>query len=320
MIGRRSLLLLGAGAVLGLAAALLRVVGCLAPAERYDDGVVFQSDWTTDTGPSRNAVRDGGRWKNYWEFNGGRPGQLLSVVPGASVNAPGGRNALKVVQRGTSGYAANVQQDKVVPPSTDYYVRFYMRNDDTSQQGDHVVTVDTWEYPNLTFVRKSSSSTSWQPISSFYGCGYVYPIGHWYSAKRLALGAWYRFEFWVHYVDATHIQVHPRVYDASNVLVLTESDYRQEDFGLQVWNGRSDWTLATYYAAGLTFCVQDYVASHSGGRSITNFGMGNNGNSSATDTGLFWYFAAVQIRDDTWAGPIGGPSVAPGAPSGVMIQ
>ena len=61
MIGRRSLLLLGAGAVLGLAAALLRVVGCLAPAERYDDGVVFQSDWTTDTGPSRNAVRDGGR-------------------------------------------------------------------------------------------------------------------------------------------------------------------------------------------------------------------------------------------------------------------
>src|SRR5207249_9787505 len=88
-------------------------------------GVVFQSDWST-VGTAFADVTDGGRWMNYWEFNGGAPVQLISVVSGASVNAPGGSNALQVVQRGAvPGYAANIQQDRVVPPSTDLHVRCY---------------------------------------------------------------------------------------------------------------------------------------------------------------------------------------------------
>ena len=295
MIVRRSVALLGIGAVLGLGAAALRVSGCLAPAERYEEGVVFQSDWSTDTGSSRNAVQDGGRWKNYWEFNGGKPGQLLSVVPGASVNAPGGRNALKVVQRGTSGYAANVQQDHVVPPSTDFYVRFYMRNDDTSAAGDHVVTVDTWKYANLTFMRKSSSSTGWQFVISMYGCGYTYPIGHWGPDVTLNRGVWYRFEYGVTFVDGTHIQVHARVYDASGAQILGDADFRQTNYGGEKWNGRSDWTLASYYAAGYSFCVIP--------EALTHFGMGNNGQTGSVDTGLAWYFTGVQVRTDWWPGP-----------------
>ena len=295
VIARRSLALLGIGAVLGLGAAALRMSGCLAPAERYEEGVVFQSDWSTDTGSSRNAVRDGGRWKNYWEFNNGKPGQLLSVVPGGSVNAPGGRNALKVVQRGTAGYAANVQQDQVVPPSTDFYVRFYMRNDDTSAAGDHVVTVDTWKYANLTFMRKSSSSTGWQFVISMYGCGYTYPIGHWGPDVTLSRGVWYRFEYGVNFVDGTHIQVHARVYDARGVQILGDADFRQTNYGGEKWNGRSDWTLASYYAAGYNFCVNP--------EALTHFGMGNNGQTESMDTGLAWYFTGVQIRTDWWPGP-----------------
>jgi len=295
VIARRSVALLAIGAVLGLGAAALRISGCLAPAERYEEGVVFQSDWSTDTGSSRNAVQDGGRWKNYWEFNGGKPGQLLSVVPGTSVNAPGGRNALKVVQRGTSGYAANVQQDHVVPPSTDFYVRFYMRNDDTSAAGDHVVTVDTWKYANLTFMRKSSSSTGWQFVISMYGCGYTYPIGHWGPDVTLSHGVWYRFEYGVTFVDGTHIQVHARVYDASGAQILGDADFRQTNYGGEKWNGRSDWTLASYYAAGYNFCVIP--------EALTHFGMGNNGQTGSVDTGLAWYFTGVQIRTDWWPGP-----------------
>src|SRR5439155_17576009 len=287
-----------------IAAALLLLLPTVGSA-----GILFESTWSTALGTSQTAWTDGGRWTwaTSWDFP---PTPVMQIVTGG----PNGLNALRLTQHGPL-WPANVQKNDVLPVGRDYYVRFYMRNDDTSQQGDHVVTVDTWEYPNLTFVRKSSSSTSWQPISSFYGCGYVYPIGHWYSAKRLALGAWYRIEYWVHYVDPTHIQVHPRVYDAANTLIIQDVDYRQEDFGLQVWNGSSTWTLASYYAAGLTFCVQNYVATHTGGRSITNFGLGNNGNSSATDTGLFWYFAAVQIRDDTWPGPLGAPAPVTPAPT-----
>jgi hypothetical protein len=31
--------------------------------------------------------------------------------------------------------------------------------------------------------------------------------------------------------------------------------------------------------------------------------MGNNGQGGALDTGLYWYYAGVQIRTDHWAGP-----------------
>ena len=290
LLGSRSPVLLVAGVVLGLVAALVRVSGCLAP-EPVAFGVVFDSDWSSDTGTSRRAVTDGGRWKKYWEFNRGTGVQLLSVVGGFG---PGGRNALKVVQRGPT-YAAALQQDNVLPPLKDFYVRYYMRNDDTSSSGDHVVTPDTWLYPNLTYMRKFSSATGWQFVTSYYGCGFIYPIGHWRPNLTLSHGVWYRFEYFVHFVDATHMQVRPRVYDASGTQILSEADFRQQDWGSTSWNGRSDWTLASFYAAGHSFCVDPAV--------LTHLGLGNNGQAGAFDTGLAWYFAGVQIRTDWWPGP-----------------
>jgi len=256
-------------------------------------GVVFQSDWTSGTGLSASAISDGGRWQNYWEFNNGTGIQLMSVVDGASVNAPGGRNALKVLQRGP--YAANLQQAAILPPTTDYYLRFYMRNDDTSPAGDHVVTVDTWYYGNLLYVRKYSSVAGWTFTMGVYGCGYTYPIGYWTPPVTLSHGAWYRFEYYVHYVDPTHIQVHPRLYDAAGNLMYDDSGYQQSDPGSMSWNGKSDWTLATYYAAGYNFCVDPQY--------MQTFGVGNNGQNGAIDTGLPWYYAGIQIRTDHWVGP-----------------
>lgn len=286
---RKGRSLLGAGAVLGLAAVLVRLMGCLA--HRNDPNVAFESDWSTDTGTSRRAVTDGRRWKNYWEFNDGTGVQLLSVIAGG----PGGRNALRVLQRGSS-YAAFVQKGNILPPSTDYYVRFYMRNDDTSSSGDHVVTPDFQNYGNLTYIRKMSGSAGWRFVISMYGCpSAVYPLIHLGPAMVLARGVWYRFEYYVHFVDATHVQVHARVYDAAGVQILGDADIQQGDWGNTVWNGRSDWTLASLYAAGHSFCV-DPVA-------LTKFGMGNNGQKDAVDTGLSWYYARVQIRTDWWPGP-----------------
>ncbi|HEY6854081.1 MAG TPA: Ig-like domain-containing protein, partial [Gemmatimonadales bacterium] len=255
-----------------------------------DSGLAFQSDWSAATGSSRNAVSDGGRWLNYWEFNHDTDVQLLSVVAGG----PGGRNALKVLQRGPT-FAANLQQDGVVPPSTDYYVRFYMRNDDTSPAGDHIVTGDTWKYTSLIYMRKFGGNDGWRYVIGLYGCGYTYPVGYFGPTVRLTNGAWYRFEYHVHFVDATHAQVHPRVYDASGKLLLSDADFHQSDPGQASWNDRSDWTLASYYAAGHSFCVSPQW--------LTSFGLGNNGQDGAVDTGRPWYFAGVAIRTDHWAGP-----------------
>lgn len=253
--------------------------------------VVFESDWGTATGISTAAVSDGGKWPHYWEFNNGSGVQLLSVVAGG----PDGHNALRVQQRGSS-YAANLQIDDMVPQSQDYYVRFYMRNDDTSSAGDHVFTVDTWHYANLTFIRKYSGASDWRFVISMYGCGEHYPLNHWGPPGRLARGQWYRFEYFVDFVDANHVQVHPRVYDASGSLVYADDAFRQQDYGSTTWNGRNDWTLASYYAAGYSFCVNPTF--------MNDIGLGNNGQTSATNTGLYWYFAAVQIRTDTWPGPV----------------
>ena len=253
-------------------------------------GVVFESDWSTATGTSQSAVRDGTRWGNYWEFNNGTGAQLMSVVTGG----PGGRNALKVLQRGQN-LAAAVQQDGLPILSTDYYVRFYMRNDDTSPSGDHAVTPDIYTYANLTYIRKMSGSSGWQFVMSLYGCEAQYPFIHLGPAITLAHGVWYRFEYFVHFVDATHVQVHPRVYDANGTQILGDADFQQQDWGSATWNGRSDWTLASLYAAGYHFCVNPV--------SLQSFAMGNNGQAGSVDTGLPWYYAGLQIRTDRWPGP-----------------
>jgi hypothetical protein len=275
-----------------MSAALLTAAGCnlLSPSDS-SHGVIFESTWDAAVGTSRKAVTDGGRWPNYWEFNDANV-QLLAVVP----DGVNGHHALRVEQRGPR-YAAFLQIDDVVPESEDFYVRFYMKNEDTSGMGDHIVTVDMRNYGNLTFMRKHSDPSGWRFDVSMYGCGGAYPIAHWGPAGRLAHSQWYRFEYFVHYTDTNEIQVAPRVYDANNALLYTDADFQQQDFKRGgVWNGRDDWTLASYYAAGHSFCTQPGWTN--------DFGLGNNGQRDAVDTSRYWYFSGVAIRRDTWPGPI----------------
>jgi len=253
-------------------------------------GLVFQSDWSTATGATAAAVTDGGKWDTWDDFGNG---QLLSVVSG--VGAPGGRNALRVLQRGVS-YAADVIKHGFVPVSTDFYVRFYMRNDDTSPPGDHTVEPGLFaaSWNNLIYVRKTSSASAWQEIIGTENAGY--PVDYWHLRTSLAPGVWYRFEFWVHFVDATHVQPHVRVYDASGTLLYGDADFQQSDYGnTPAWNGSSTWTLASFAAAGYSVPVTP--------TELVNFVLANNGQLSAPDTGLPWYFAGVELRTDGWVGP-----------------
>lgn len=280
-----------------------------SPTPTPPGAILFQSNWDAATGTSDTALRDGGKWSWSADFGGG---QLLSVVP--SSQAPGGpatTNVLKVLQKGST-YAANVQVNDFVPATTDYYLRYYMRNDDTSSAGDHIVTVDTYSYDNLTFMRKVGGSSNYKMYVSVYGCGYVYPIGYWSPATNLNNNTWYRFEYFIHYVDGTHIQVHPRVYDMTGNLILSDVNFLQSDPGAQVWNGSSNWNLSSYYAAGYNFCVNPNGRADAGGHTMQNFGLGNNGQQGAANTGLPWYFAGIQMRTDTWPGAIGGsPTPSP---------
>jgi hypothetical protein len=286
-------------ALLGLAAAC---EGCDSPLAA-GESVVFESDWTTAIGSDSSAVMDGGRWNDWWAFgtDPAGPGGVLSVVP----EGLDGRNVLRVQQRGAEE-AASLQLDDFIPQRSDFYLRFYLRNDDTSRTGDDVVTVNIWGSHNLVYLRKASSARGWNFLVAMSGCADYYPVGHWGPAPEqlpegdgepqlLARGEWYRFEYYVHFTSTNHIQIHPRVYDASGALLFADADFRQNDPGSATWNGRSDWTLASYYAAGYDLCVDPTF--------VNDLAMGNPGQLGAVDTGLSWYFTGVQIRTDGWPGP-----------------
>src|SRR5437016_9855097 len=193
--------------------------GLLVPANAAG-GVLFQSNWDTAAGTSTTAVTDGGQWPNYWEFNNGTGVQLISVVSGG----PNGHNALRVQQRGST-FAANVQINDVIPLATDFYVRYYMRNDDTSGSGDHIVTPDTWGYPNLTYMRKYSGASGWNFVVSMYGCGFVYPISHWGRPLNPATGKGNRLETTVHSWTPPNIQAHPLASTAPAARTLPDADF-----------------------------------------------------------------------------------------------
>jgi hypothetical protein len=67
--------------------------------------------------------------------------RLLSVVSGG-VSGPTRSASNSEARRVAATFkSANL----FIAPSTDYYLRYYMKNDDTSSAGDHIVTVDTYQ-------------------------------------------------------------------------------------------------------------------------------------------------------------------------------
>jgi uncharacterized protein YjdB len=268
-------------------------------------GVLFRSDWIQGPlGDSRSAITDNGLWpRTYCDFD--YMIGLLSVVDNVRPANTRLTRSLRVQQRGDT-QCRNVQVDGFVPRSTDWYARFYFRNDDTSGALDHIATIDTQGWQSLVFIERRASSTGWEWRMTTTGST-GYPVNRWVFSEAssntvtpLALGRWYRMEFHIQYIDPVNnpsrFRVWPRLYDEAGNLIGDHRHMRQIDAGRASYEGRSDWTLASWYSSGryFTFTNLDYAR---------NFGIGNNGAAGATNTGRYWYFAGVELRSDTWPGP-----------------
>jgi hypothetical protein len=267
-------------------------------------GVLFSSSWTQGPlGTTREAITDAGRWpRTYCDF--AHMEGVLTVVNDVVPPNSGLTRSLRVQQRGDTE-CRNVQIDGFVPPATDWYARFYFRNDDTSGALDHIATIDTQAWQSLVFIERAASTSGWQWRMTT-SAALPWPVNRWvYSEANsnrvvpLELGQWYRMEFHIEYIDPvnhpTRFRVWPRLYNAAGDLIGDHRHLRQIDAGQGTYAGRNDWTLASWYADGRYF---EFTAPSA----ARNFGVGNNGAAGAVNTRRYWYFAGVEIRDDTWPG------------------
>jgi N-acetylneuraminic acid mutarotase len=237
---------------------------------------------------------------------------------------------------------ADVRKNEfIATPNTDYYVRFYFKtNDVNGTTQDH--GVEPWNghaTDDLTYLNKNEGPSGWGfrltiGVNATDGHGGPWPIQHWnlvdcggvcsamnQNYQPLAYNTWYRLEYWVQFMSPDHIRVHPRVYNAAGTLLYDKANFVQDgylsDAGAvcprpPLTGGTNDWRLDRWYSRIVTGCnpggdfqVNPTPTPGTGQRGTTlqGFLMGNNGQNEAQNTGLFWYYAGLQIRTDTWPDP-----------------
>lgn len=283
--------------VLGNNIATAAVVPSAAPPPPV--GVTFSSDWSTATGNSDAALRDGGRWNTAYCA---QASTVLSVIPGNTVGWTKTANVLRLQQTGSSG-CGTLERIDAVPLSTSHWGRLYFRNDEIGTQHNHVVTYN----PGVGAPIQTAIWNRWGApdgvnifVRTYYtsaGVSMGYPTNVWsigtpgvFGRDRLAHGTWYRYEWHMEYVTATTYRIWPRIYDMGGTLLYDATRFYQSDYP-----SSGSHSLATWYAAGNTFGFTDVTLGR-------RFGLGNEGPGGSTNTGGFWYHADVALSTAGWIG------------------
>jgi hypothetical protein len=250
-------------------------------------GELFRSDWGTALGTTDRAHSDGGKWDNFICERT----RVLSVVPGSEAGWTATPNILQVTNRGETACGL-VEVTKAVPPGINFYIRVYIRVEDENQPSFHSVNLNSlgaiqaplwaiWEpSPRVSY---SPKLTLHHPTSSQYG--------DWRPREKLSQGMWYRFEWFIEFVSVTDgtARIWPRISDMAGNLLYDASSF--------VAFGEPGTTLRRYYDGGGVTRFTDLDLAR-------RFGLGYEGTATAKDQGRKWYYAAVELRSDTWPGPV----------------
>jgi uncharacterized repeat protein (TIGR01451 family) len=277
-----------------IASTQLEVAGGGTPPPPPPAGVVFSSTWSTATGTSSSALRDGNRWDDLYC---GNAGQTLAVVPGTAVGWTRTPNVLRLQQMGAS-ICGMLEKVNAVPVSTTHYGRFYFRNDETSTTHNHVATyfpvgdiqVAIWNRAGRSDGVELFMRTYKDASGQFAG----WPYSYWKLAGsgnniRLQNGTWYRYEWMMEYVSANTYRLWPRIYNMAGTLLYDADDYYNSDYPS---NPR---TLRQHYDMGNVFGV-------SSTSSARNLGLGSEGPAGSSSTGGYWYHADVALSTAGWIG------------------
>ena len=253
-------------------------------------GELFSSNWSTALGTSDAAHSDGGKWNNLICAPTYR-NRVLSVVSGSNAGWTATPNVLQVTNRGEVN-CGMVEVTNAVPTGTNFYIRVYIRVEDENQPSFHSIDLNAvgdiqtplwaiWE-PQAG-VNYNPKLTLHNPTSS--------QLGNWRPRQKLAQGVWYRFEWYVEFVSLTArtARIWPRIYDMAGTLLYDASSF--------VAYNQSTTTLQQYYDGGGTTRFSDLSLAR-------RFGLGYEGTGGASDQGRRWFYAAVELRSDTWPGPV----------------
>jgi len=264
------------------------------PGDSPTDARVFQSNWSTATGTGDHAVSDGGKWDNFYCESSVRA-RVLSVVPGPSHGWTATPNVLQITNAGSANCGMIENASDIPQTANNYYIRMYIRVTNVGSGGltFHSVKMAVLNPIQAIYwgIHSPVTNTSYVPRFNFTERTGMAQFG--YSGPVLAQNAWYRFEYHVEYYDPANplrYRVWPRVYDMSGALVADATGYRSNDDG----PARS---LAQHYDA------EGYgtAGSRDRGRFLS---MGYEGTSGNNDLGGSWYYAGVEVRTDSWPGPI----------------
>ena len=248
--------------------------------------VLFRSDWGTATGSSENAVQDGGRWNE--SYCGHQ--DVLSVVPGATVGWSGTANALQVTNRGETR-CWQIETTRAIPQGRSYYIRFYAMVDTENQTNFHPIAINVGDGVTPTQMSpwsiESPTSNGWQVAHRYSRLSYN-DYG-WKATPVLQRREWYRFEYFVELLSNQRFRVWPRVYNMAGNLIVDARNYNHLDGGSR--------TLQQFHDAGGS-------SPYGNADAVRRFGVGYEGSAGAVASGGRWYYAAVEIRSDTWPGPV----------------
>lgn len=257
-------------------------------------GVVFSSTWSTATGTSTSALRDGNRWD---ELYCGSASQTLSVVNGGTVGWTRTPNVLRIQQLGSS-ICGMLEKVNAVPASTTHYGRFYFRNDETSTTHNHVATYFPVGDIQIAIWNRSGRADGVELFMRTYkdasGQFAGWPYSYWKLAGngnniRLQNGTWYRYEWMMEYVSANTYRLWPRIYNMSGTLLYDADDYYNSDYPS---NPR---TLRQHYDMGNVFGLSSTASAR-------NLGLGSEGPAGSSSTGGYWYHADVALSTAGWIG------------------
>lgn len=254
-------------------------------------GRLFRSDWSSATGSSDSAHSDAGRWTDLFCSSTVRS-RVLAVVPGSTAGWTATPNIMQVTNRGAQN--CGMVESVVAPRGASYFIRMYIRVEDENQFSFHSVNINSlgdvqvplWAIFNpVAGVDYSPKLTLAHPNPS--------AIRDWRPRTKIRMAQWYRFEWHVEIFDVANrsARIWPRIYDMAGTLVADASAYIQEA------HPNSPLTLQQWYDNGGFHRFTDLEMAR-------KFGLGYEGPAGAADRGRKWYYAAVEIRSDTWAGPL----------------